>query len=205
MRMHLGSALCEGKGFDVSTARGCRRPAAVQVACGLCCTIGAPAQPAPLLATALRRLQVLNSELKQLRARAHEQDVGAAAAERQLCALRAEVARLQQAVRECAVAPAALLADQECRAQLAQRDRAVLQAEERAALLEKARESAERRFRADLAAERRQQEALRGEAARLKVRGGACTAAQANPGSVSLARAACGSWCVGILHLRTSC
>lgn len=49
------------------------------------------------------------------------------------------------------------------------RDQTISQLESKAAVLEKAKESAERKFRGDLAAERRQLEASRAEAARLKV------------------------------------
>ncbi len=74
--------------------------------------------PATLPAPAL---QVLSGELKRVKQRAHEQEATVAAQERQLCALRAEVSRLQQAVKDCSVSPQGLLQDEQFKQQLQQR------------------------------------------------------------------------------------
>lgn len=65
--------------------------------------------------------RALASELKRTKARAQEAEGAVSAQERQLCGLRAEVAQLQAALKECSVSPAALLQDQQFRQQLQRR------------------------------------------------------------------------------------
>ena len=106
--------------------------------------------------------------MRRYRQRAGEQAQALAAQERQLVALRDEVLRLHAALRQCSVAPADLMREKSYQQELAQRDAGLRQATQRAGVLERAKEAAERRMRADMAAAVRQREGLQREVARLQ-------------------------------------
>ena len=97
-----------------------------------------------------------------------EQEQALAAQERQLVQLRDEVLHLQAALHRCSVSPADLMRDEGYRQELAQRDAALQQLAHRAAVLEHAKEVAERRMHVDLSHAERQQQRLQWEIAHLQ-------------------------------------
>eukprot|EP00887_Chlorella_sp_A99_P006583 scaffold3.g6583.t1 len=96
------------------------------------------------------------------------QDAALAASQRQLAALRDEVARQRGQLRECSAAPADLLRAKAFRAELASRDAALQALARKVAVVEKAKEAAERRLRADAAAGQREHEGLQQQVAALQ-------------------------------------
>jgi len=113
--------------------------------------------------------RMLAEELRCMRHRAYESESKFSMAERQLSALRGENKRLQTELQACAVQPAQRLQEAQLLEQLAAQKGAAWALEERLAILEKARESAERKGRLEVQAERRLAEAAKAEAAMLKV------------------------------------